>query len=738
MARPTTAPDSESPDLPAVSEELQVSATLPVRCGLVPPLADRFTLRQESGPELDMALSRFTAVALAPRGRGRDTGEQTQPGLAQCTGKTQLAVQYTESQWQARAVDLLIWTDASSRAAVLAGYAQAVRVLSGRHPTATADGIAASLLHWLAQTNRRWLIVLDDLQDPAVLQGLWPRGPAGRVLITTASSAAVPERHDVQVFEVGSFSPREAMTYLVSRLSSDPDQRSGAIDLIQDLNCQPLALAQATAVIGNSWLKCVDYRDRFYQRSADLTPALGRPPVAGVTWTLSYELADRLVPGGQAQACLAVAALLDGHGIPASVLLTTAAADYIAGDATTAAARTDPVRTALTALEQSGLLSAQWRADPPLVRMNPALQRAVQLAMTPELLEQAGSAAAAALHEAWQVQPSDALVGHGLRASAVSLWRATDRLLWSEGCHPVLLRAGESLDAALLTDEAADYWTGLATTAEQLLGPAHRDFTVITERLASAYVTAGRAAEAAAWYQRVVGVWSRSLGMDHPRILAARVTLGHVLITTGLREEALGVLTAVLKDAERAYGARDPDCLNIRDQVATGYGLAGELNEAIRLHRLVLADRERVQGPQHPDTTATRQLLADAYLAGGRTKDAFGQYKRVIADRRRDQGREHPDTLRATAALGAAYFHSGRMAQAVQLYEDVYQADLRVLGPGHRDTLEAALSLGRVYYSVGRLTDARVLLSETEERSAEAFGSADPLTQSASQSLASI
>jgi tetratricopeptide (TPR) repeat protein len=738
MSRPTAAPGSEYPDLPAVSEELEISATLPVRCGLMPPLADRFTVRHESGPDLDVALSRSTAVALAPRGRGRDGGEQTQPSLVQSTGKTQLAVQYAESQWQARAVDLLIWADASSRAAILAGYAQAVRVLVGRHQTATADAIAANLLGWLAKTRTRWLIVLDDLQDAAVLHGLWPGGPAGRVLITTATSAAVPERYDAQVFELGSFSPREAMTYLASRLSADPDQRSGAIDLIQDLNCQPLALAQATAVIGNSWLKCVDYRDRFYQRSADLTPALGRPPAAGVTWTLSYELADRLVPGGQAQACLAMAALLDGHAIPGSVFASIAAADYIAGDATTAAARTDPVRSALTALEQSGLLSAEWRADSPLVRMNPALQRAVQRAMTPELLEQAGRAAAAALLEAWQVDSSDALVGHGLRASAVSLWRATDRLLWSDGCHPVLLQAGESMDRALLTDQAADYWTDLATTAEQLLGPAHRDFTVITERLASAYVAAGRGAEAAAWYQRVVSVWSKSLGMDHPRILAARVTLGYVLITTGLRKEALGVLTAVLKDAERAYGARDPDCLNIRDQVASGYQLAGELNEAIRLHRIVLADRERVQGPQHPDTTATRQLLADAYLAGGRTKDAFAQYKKVIADRRRDQGAEHPDTLRATAALGAAYIQSGRMAQAVQLYEDVYQVDVRVLGANHRDTLEAALSLGRVYYSVGRLTDARVLLSDTEERSAQTLGPADPLTESARQSLAAF
>jgi tetratricopeptide (TPR) repeat protein len=732
MAHPNAAPGFESPALPAVSEELEVSASWPLRCGSVPPLADRFTTRPESAPELTTALSRVPGVALAPRGRA---SREQSASLARSTGKTQLAVHYAESQWKARSLDLLIWTDASSRAAILAGYAEAVRALSGRQQTRTPESISASLLRWLAQTDRRWLIVLDDVQDAAVLQGLWPLGSAGRVLITTPNSEAMPNRQDLHVLEIGPFNPREAMNYLVGRLSSDPDQRSGAIDLIEDLNCQPIALAQATAVIGNSWMTCADYRERFYSRSADLTGSAGRPPAAGVTWTLSFELADQLVPSGQAQACLAVGALLDGHGIPATVFLTAAATGYISGDSSKTADKTDTVRTALAALQQSGLLSAEWRTDPPLVRMNPALQRAVQLAMTPELLEQAGRAAAAALLEAWLSPNADSRAGHELRASTVSLSRATGRLLWSDGCHPVFFRAGQSLDAALLTDQAAEYWADLATTAEQLLGPAHRDFTVIAERLTNAYVTAGRASEAADWYKNFVAVWSRSLGQDHPRILAARVTLGRILVTTGLQEEAVSVLASVLKDADRVYGPRQPEGFAIRDQVASGYRLAGELTETIRLYRLILTDRERTLGPPHADTTATRQLLADAYLAAGQTREAFAQYKKVIADRRRNEGRDHPDTLRATAALASAYFQSGRMAQAVQLYQGVRQAMLQVLGPDHRDTLETSLSLGRVYYSVGRLSDARAVLSDTEQRSAQALGPADPLTQSARQSL---
>ena len=51
------------------------------------------------------------------------------------------------------------------------------------------------------------------------------------------------------VSAVPAFSIREALNYLSGRLSADPDQRSGAIDLADALGCEPDALAQATAVI---------------------------------------------------------------------------------------------------------------------------------------------------------------------------------------------------------------------------------------------------------------------------------------------------------------------------------------------------------------------------------------------------------------------------------------------------------------------------------------------------------
>ena len=189
----------------------------------MPQLADRYTIRPETGPDLGRALERSAVVALTPRARRGDAPSGSE--LLRCTGKTQMAVHYAESQWQARAIDLLVWIDASTKESILSGYADAVTTLTGERPAGTAEWTATSFLHWLSLTDRRWLMVLDDLPDASVLEGLWPRGTAGQLIVTTPNSRAMTGLPDALVLEIGAFSLREAMSYLVSRLSVDPEQR---------------------------------------------------------------------------------------------------------------------------------------------------------------------------------------------------------------------------------------------------------------------------------------------------------------------------------------------------------------------------------------------------------------------------------------------------------------------------------------------------------------------------------
>src|ERR1017187_450898 len=246
----------------------QVRATgpvWPVRSGGVPPLADGFRARPETAPGLAARLVPGAVVALVG---GLASAKRPRKRL-ESTGKTQLAVFSAESLWRSREVDLLVWVAATSRASVLSGYVEAAAAM-GPGPAGAAESVAARFASWLGETATPWLVVLDDLRDAADLDGLWPQGPAGRVLITAPGEETVSGEPRAQVLPVGAFSTREALSYLMGRLTADPDQRHGAIDLAAELDGEPSALAQASAVIASSRLSCHDYRDYFTKRQAHL------------------------------------------------------------------------------------------------------------------------------------------------------------------------------------------------------------------------------------------------------------------------------------------------------------------------------------------------------------------------------------------------------------------------------------------------------------------------------------
>jgi len=717
---------------PAESPDGQ--AQWPVRIGAVPPLADGFSTRPESAPRVGAALVPGTAVVLVP---GHGAGPGSRDWLGSC-GKTQLAVFFAESLWRSREVDLLVWVPATSRASVLAGYAEAAEAALGTDPSGDAEAVAARFVSWLGETHRRWLVVLDDLSGAADLTGMWPAGPAGQVLITATSPAVLPSDHRALVLPVGAFSSREALSYLMGRLTADPDQRLGAIDLVEDLGCEPMALAQASGVISTSSLSCRDYQGYFTARRDQLATTAGsRPPAAAVSWLFSVEQADRLAPGGAAQPVLALAALLDGHGMPATVFSSPAAGAYLASDGTRAAAAREQAWSILPVLERTALLGLDRAAAPPVVRMSPVIQAAIRTVTPDTMRDRAVRAAADALIEIWPADEPPWL-GAMLRSCTASLQKHARDLLLAGGCHPLLIRAGQSLGQARLAGPAVGYWRELAAASEAILGPGHPDTKVIDQRLADAYLTAGQAAEAVAWFQRVLADRVSALGADHPGTVAARRDFGHALMAAGQSAEAVTVLNGAVGDYDRILGPDHPDTISAREELAAAYRAAGRLSDAIPLYRRTLDDRERVQGARHPDTLTTRQKLADTYLADGRLKDATSHYKKVLADRERVLGPDHLDTIAARGNLGSAYHSAGKMASAVQLYEQTCDGYQRVVGPDHPDTLARCANLASAYYSVGRLTDALTLLRDTVSRCERVLPPGDPMTAAVRESLTNL
>jgi hypothetical protein len=297
---------------------------------------------------------------------------------------------------------------------------------------------------------------------------------------------------------------------------------------VGDLGCEPIALAQASAVIAGSGMSCRDYRQHFAQRQRQLVSA-GRtePSAAAVTWTFSAEYAEHLSPGVSIRSLVTLAAMLDGHGIPGAVFTTQAASQYLTEDGSgrDRAAPVDPQRTwnAILGLRQAGLMTVDPPGSPPAVRINPVVQAVIRAAVPDDLYDRAARAAADALLEVWPRDEPQSRLAADLRACAADLRQAAGDVLLADGsCHPLLALAGRSLDSARLTGPAVDWWRVLTADCDRMLGADSLETLAVGSYLGEALMTAGQPDEAASVFQRVLDGRASVLGPDHPEAIAAK------------------------------------------------------------------------------------------------------------------------------------------------------------------------------------------------------------------------
>lgn len=122
-------------------------------------------------------------------------------------GKSQLAAAAFHRFRQPHGVR--VWVPASSRQSVFTAYARAWRVVTGGEGgSGWDDETQADLfLAWLRSTTRPWLVVLDDVDEPAGLRGIRPTGEHGKSMVTT-------RRRDAALIRSSAMSGREAVSWL--------------------------------------------------------------------------------------------------------------------------------------------------------------------------------------------------------------------------------------------------------------------------------------------------------------------------------------------------------------------------------------------------------------------------------------------------------------------------------------------------------------------------------------------
>jgi tetratricopeptide (TPR) repeat protein len=641
--RGTSAPRS-------VSDRPRFPGALP-RIWHVPHIRNlNFSGREELLVELRKALSSGQPAALT----------QAITGLGG-VGKTQLATEYAYRH--ANSYDIVWWLVAEEPATLASKYAELARELALPENDETNQAMrVAAVRRWLRQ-QPGWLLVFDNVNEPAALDGYLPQSATGHVLITSRNpnwqETALP-------FSIQVLAKEDAIALLL-KLTGQTDE-AAAGRLAELLGHLPLALAQAGAYMHATHRSLSSYVELFKTRWPEL---LGRntvskhyPWTVATTWQLAFQQVQQASPA--AVDLLNLCAFLGPDNIPRQVL--SDGAENV--PRALGAALTDPLAfdDAVLCLQQYSLIGVMESAL--------SIHRLVQAVTRDRLQEEArrtwAEAAVRLLNAAFNYDSND-----------VTTWPVCAELL------PHALVTAGHVETLHLADEPTGHL--LNRVGLYLWALAHfREAQTVLER--------------------ALAIYEKARGPDHPDTAATLNSLGSLLRVQDDPVGARPYHERALAIYEKARGPDHPDIAATLNDIGTLLHAQGDPASARPYHERALAIYEKARGPDHPRTAATLNNLGSLLQAQGDPAGARPYHERALAIYEKALGPDHPDTAATLNNLGTLLQAQGALADARPYLERALAICERMLGPDHPDTATSLNNLGSLLQAQGDLAAARPYL----------------------------
>ena len=593
------------------------------------------------------------------------------------------------------------------------------------------------------RAGRRWLLVFDNADDPAVLAAPGAASPAdytgwlrpdprGAVIVTTRHKDPRAWGHEVVLRELSPLDDDAAAKILADLAPAicDPDGRQ-AHELGRRLGGLPLALYLAGSYLASGfarWRTFADYRNALDGAElpavlADVNDSADGSARIDIqrTWSLSL---DALASDGRPQArplLLLLACYAPATPVPVRMLRPRLLADLLAADRGEGKGGGLHPRmlAGLRGLAAAGLIDLVGEGGrgeqavtvhPVVADANRARLRTTIAVGLPEISGAAVGLLRAACDELDGESPGDWPAWHGLVPHILAMLEWIADLLDDDALANLLEAASKATEALVLSGTVGTAETLARTGVTAAAGMAAMHPACLATRLALAFVIAEQArnTDADQMYQEALADQERVLGPDHPATLATRSRHARVLGFLR-RPEAEHVHREVLADQERVLGPDHPATLTTRHWLGRLLMRLGRYKEAESTYRQVLDGRRRRLGDRHPDTLVTRHTLAWAIARQGRYAEAERQVRQVRTDQRALLGDDHYHVLGSDRALGWCIAMQGRHAEAERHLRQVLAAQQRVRGDHHPATHETLRTLAYAIGAQGRHNEAEDL-----------------------------
>ena len=630
------------------------------------------------------------------------------------TGKTQLALQFAHTVKESWPETSIFWVPAMSLENFEQACADVAKTL-GICQAADGKEDAKELVRQHLSTARagKWLLVVDNANDMDILFGsdrtrgvadYLPQSKEGVVLFTTRTPEAAGKLTGSNVLELGAMDRQDATTFLTKTLTKKEllSDSVATTDLLDELACLPLAIAQAAAYVNRNRTSIREYLRLLRNTEPGLVNLMSREfydarykgmaNAVATTWAVSFsqirahdEVAVNL---------LSFMSCIEWKAIPQSILLSLQSEVQMTGAISTLCA--------YSFLARRG--DSDWYDVHQLVHL-----------ATRIWLKQNGNATGVAergIRHMASIFPSNDYANQ-------AVWRAylphAVRLLKGrEGSDikersKLALSVGQCLQVDGRIPEAVK-WLEESCKHRAELAEGDPDRLSSQHALAGAYQADGQAKKAVELLERVVGVREKVLAEDHPSRLASQHALAGAYRADRQIKKAVELLERVVAAREKVLAEDHPSRLASQYALAGAYQADSQVKKAVELLERVVGVREKVLAEDHPNRLASQHALAEAYRADGRVKKAVELLERVITVEEKVLAEGHPNRLASQHALGRAYQADGQVKKAVELLRRVVTIKEKVLAEGHPSRLASQHELAKAYQADGQVKKAVELL----------------------------
>jgi tetratricopeptide (TPR) repeat protein len=585
-------------------------------------------------------------------------------------GKTQLAIEYAY-QYKSE-YSTVLWTRADSLQSLITDFVAHARALDLPEKGEGDQQRAVNAVKRWLQTHARWLLILDNVDDLALIYDYLSSGN-GHILITTRSSATGPH---IKGTELDKMSRDEGILFLLRRSKRIAEDNifepinsleRDAVEAIYELaDGLPLALDQAAAYVEENQCTFSDYHRLYQSHRAALLQRRGifggkeYPHSVATTWSLSFaqvEQADQV-----AVDVLRLCAFLHPDAIPEEMLVAGA----IGQDPGLCSIAGDPIRldAAIGTLRRYSLV--RRNAETKMLTIHRLLQAVLRDVMTKET------------EQDW-AERTVRLVSQAFPDEASSTWQQCERYLPHALTCVELIEQWEmqSREAALLLSKTAYY---------------------LYER--------GQYVEAMSLCQHALTIRERLLGQDHPDVATSLNDLAVLYIALHKYEQVEPLCLRALAIQERALGLDHPDVAVTLNDLAMLYYLEGRNDQIEPLYLRALSIFEQVRGPLHSHTATALNNLAKLYVAQEKYVEAEVLMRRALHIREQVYGYKHPDVANSLHTLALLFVARGKLPEAESFFQNALAMREKALGPDHRSLGETLIDMAHLLSSQSRYAEA--------------------------------